>query len=475
GEKAQFGLGTESDTFFLTSDFLLEGEHASLRLLSGYVDTDQDSAIDFTDGRNPPPAPGILPPIGTFEFGGAVRVAEERLQEGSQDVRIDFDVDGIDFGIGGAIYGRDEEIDVANVVTTDDDGPGGADPVTVLLADRIIDSDLRGVSAYADITATLGIFELSGGVRYTHEEAELAVRGVGLTGPLVLPETEVDDDIVTGFATARAAVAPAVTLFASAKRGFASGGFIEEGLTAAELVGFDSQENWTFEGGVEAGFFDGQVNTRLRGFYIDADDQLITSSPAGVGLGIDPTSDFSNYGFEAEVNARLFRDLTLYGTFGFQDAEHDIGAGVAAQQAACLTELGIGGAAPSCGLGIVTATGGIADPSFTPDITASGGISYDFYIPYAESYVTPYVGFSYRDDMVVTSADTLLVDTGDGGDADARFLVDAGLSLETDDRFWLISLECDNCFDVEFVDTGFAGFSYLGRPMTWTVRARRRF
>ncbi|MEO0501662.1 MAG: TonB-dependent receptor plug domain-containing protein, partial [Pseudomonadota bacterium] len=157
GEKAQFGLGTESDTFFLTSDFLLEGEHASLRLLSGYVDTDQDSAIDFTDGRDPPPAPGILPPIGAFEFGGNVRVAEERLQEGSQDVRIDFDAGGIDFGIGGAIYGRDEEIDVANVVTTDDDGPGGADPVTVLLADRIIDSDLRGVSAYADIAATLGI------------------------------------------------------------------------------------------------------------------------------------------------------------------------------------------------------------------------------------------------------------------------------------------------------------------------------
>ena len=40
---------------------------------------------------------------------------------------------------------------------------------------------------------------------------------------------------------------------------------------------------------------------------------------------------------------------------------------------------------------------------------------------------------------------------------------------------WTLSVDCTNCFNESFVQSALSNYSYLNRPMEWTVRAKYRF
>ncbi len=410
GEKARQGLVNEADTRLLTSNFLWQGGAVGLRLVTGYVDTDQDYAVDFADGRNAPTSADTLPAEQGFVFGGNVRVGAERLKELSQTVALEGALGGFSYTVGGALYERDEdnEIAILNSART------GDVTTSAVAADQRIDLKVTGRALFAEAGYALGAADLSAGLRYTDEDVDLSATGPGFG------MVNGGDGEWTGHVSGRLPIGGNATLFASARRGFVS----------ADLASRDSgSTNWTYEGGIEAGLFGGAVNARLKGFYLDANDVLLGSA------------DLTNYGAEAELAAQPIEGLNMFGSLGWQNADYDIDV----------------------------------DPVFAPDVTAAGGLSYDWYIKGAESFLTPSIGFSYRGDMQVDGANGPLLDTGGGQAADARVLVNAGLALRTDDDWWQVSVECDNCLDKTYVDSGFGGYAYLGKPMTWTLRARRQF
>jgi iron complex outermembrane receptor protein len=52
-------------------------------------------------------------------------------------------------------------------------------------------------------------------------------------------------------------------------------------------------------------------------------------------------------------------------------------------------------------------------------------------------------------------------------------LVNAALTMQTDDGNWTLALECSNCFDQRNVDSSLANTSYYNAPRTWLLRLKR--
>ncbi|MBV7257189.1 TonB-dependent receptor plug domain-containing protein [Pacificimonas sp. WHA3] len=460
GDKSRLGLGNEANTMLLTSDFEWRGETIALSLVTGFVDTDHESAIDFGDGRTTPVPGRPLPPEDAFAFGGNVRIADESLTEVSQDIRLSGKIsDRLGWTIGAALYERKARGEIANLFTLFIDG----DETRYLQSDRAYDARLRGRAAYAGLDYIGDDASLSFGLRYADEDADFQARGLlgpcevcadtplPVPPPFNTPLTELSDGILTGYLSGRLGLGPEAALFASVRRGFASAIDRREARFSSSAPLLAPSKRWSYEGGIETGLFGGGLNLRLTGFYLEASDVSIDGPrPADRGFESGPF-DFSNYGAEAEITAQPLPNLNLYGTFGWQNAEYDDDMLDADDRDEAIV------------------------PVLAPDLTASGGISYDWYVAKAESFITPSIGFTYRGDMEIDHRNFLFFTTDGVQRADARVLVDAGLSLRTDDDWWIVSIECDNCLDETYVDSGALGYAYLGQPRTWTFRARRKF
>ena len=418
GDRARIGLGNEADIALVTSDLEWRAGFGTLRLVSGYVDTDQLSAIDFGSGPGP---------------GTDLRIAEEERREFTNDLslgRTFGEASSLRIGVTQADTQRRDE--VANVVAD----PSSGEPVNRLAFDRTVHANLSSISVYAEGDARLAAFELSGGLRYADQSVDARLIDAGAR-----PHTRsgFDHDVWSGFVQARFALTGETTLFARAARGYTAG---DLGAAVAE-----PETNWTYEGGVEAGFLGGRGHLRLTGFYLQADDAAQLFAAGG-----RRQADVSNLGVEAEIGLAPFEDLRIEAAAGYQNAKYE------EDSAAGLPE----------------------EPAYAPDLTATAWASYDVYLRGAESFLTPSVGIDYRSEMNVTEPflSPLLPRTREFGndvEAGGRLLVNAGLTLRTDDDWWLVSVKCDNCLDETYVDSSFGGLPYLGRPMSWTIRARRQF
>jgi iron complex outermembrane receptor protein len=55
------------------------------------------------------------------------------------------------------------------------------------------------------------------------------------------------------------------------------------------------------------------------------------------------------------------------------------------------------------------------------------------------------------------------------------WLFNAGLALNGRDSRWQLTVDCQNCFNTDYVQSQITGYSFLNPPRTWSVRARYRF
>ena len=114
------------------------------------------------------------------------------------------------------------------------------------------------------------------------------------------------------------------TLFASAAKGFQSGGFNYYGGTP-ESAQYDSAESWNYELGWSAIWNGGRLHTRAAVFYSDFEDyQVYRSNP------MNPTeaymvnaSEASSFGLELEAEAAVSDTVTLSAALGLVNAEFD--------------------------------------------------------------------------------------------------------------------------------------------------------
>jgi iron complex outermembrane recepter protein len=159
------------------------------------------------------------------------------------------------------------------------------------------------------------------GARYSNENRKAAYRYEINFGP---PVTVVNQDLSADFNafTPRLVVnyeaADDINVYASATRGFKSGGF---NLLAIQ-PGFAPEKVWTYEAGLKTQFADRKVTLNANVFYAKYDD-------IQVGQIVNLSSVLTNAakatlkGFEAEFSARPGKAFELGATFAYLDAKYD--------------------------------------------------------------------------------------------------------------------------------------------------------
>jgi iron complex outermembrane receptor protein len=540
GRKAGFNQGNEAEQALFSSNLEIRGENHSLSLITGFIDLKQKFALDFFDGRPNPLVTDPFPAVRGLRLGGFLIVSDGQHDQFSQEVKLNGSLFGglVDYVAGAFLFKERNTTDFADIADFSAliRLPTG---VPTLLADRILNNKVDSTAGYAQFDVNLTEqFKVTAGIRYTDEEKEILLfdnRPSCNDGTL---EATCQDNrnlfASTGAAipsrleaklwTPRFAVNfepnEDLLLFASATRGFKSGGWNARVTEIRQFLPFDPEKVWSYEAGFKSDWLDRRLRVNVTGYWMDVTDLQTPSAFVNPTTGApnfitQNFADYRNRGIEAEITAIPVENLNVYLNVGFQDDKYKVKTGgpdfnvygvqsTPAQQRQCLTQLAggqIAGAAGAlnanrCGAGIINPAGGIATPVRTPKFSLAGGFTYDFPLETGEVVLTPAVNVTYRSSYEVGTANLSFYDapttnaagatvapansagrgafiTGSRGDA--YTLVNASLSLRTEDDRWLLAVECENCLDESYTQSSLFNWTYINAPMTWMVRARRKF
>lgn len=541
GRKVGFGNGNTARMDFISSNLEFDlGPDWSVNFITGFVNIGQQFAIDFGDGRALPSVAVPVPPVRGFPFGGFTIANDGRHTQFTQEIKFNGSIaDGLIDVVGGVFYfNEDNRTDFADIFTL-------ATGFPLLLADRTLDNTVEAWAGYlqADLNLTDQL-TFTAGIRYTDETKTFAIRdnrnrlasglcsAVNQFGPsrcidtanLVAPNGRpIPTEQTARLWTPRFAVSyrpsDQVLLFASATNGFKSGGWNARGTAPGELLPFGPEKAWSYEVGAKTDLFDRLLRFNVTGFWLDIADLQTPSAfvrPDGsLAFLTGNFADYRNRGVEIDLTAQPVRGLNIFAAIGYQDDEYRIDRNapalspfgfqsVAAQQAACQTQLRSGlipnatgaSVAAACGVGLVTPTGTIATPVRTPDWTVAIGASYDAELSNTLT-LTPSLNGSWRSDSEVGTSNVTLFDqavTGPtgvvfpsntqglgnpinpptGSFSPARWIINAALTLASSDG-WSLVAECRNCLDQEAIESSLANFSYLNPPRTFLLRAKYAF
>jgi iron complex outermembrane receptor protein len=318
--------GSSLRSTFEVSDVL------TIEAITSYREMDFDLNLD-TDG-SPLPILDIL--------------VEQDQSQFSQEVRATYEADALSV-VAGVYYFEDQDETFSGV----DNGSATVlgFPVTLFgfatSSLALTDQDTESIAAFFDATFDLtDRLSLSGGLRYTHEEkrssrdfeaffdptlsvlrdtpAFLAGEGV----PTGRVEGEEDFEAFTPKFTASFDASEDVMVYASASRGFKSGGFDGRANTDLGFTPFDPEFVWSYEAGVKSTLADGRLVANAAYFYNDYTDLQVTSFAADPNDGTF-ISQFTNagaatiQGVELELFGRVSDELTITGTMGYLDAQYD--------------------------------------------------------------------------------------------------------------------------------------------------------
>jgi iron complex outermembrane recepter protein len=539
GRKANFGNGNYTQNNIVTSNLGYEFSEAfNLNIITGFVNLRQQFALDFFDGRGGPSISTPNPAVRGFARGGFTIINDGKHDQITQELKASGTLASglIDYVAGAYFFRETNTTDFADTFTLFFPGlPGNQLPL--LLADRTLKNRTTAKAGYVQADFNISEqFKVTAGVRYTDERKHFTItdnRAVCRTGPLatscidnlnmvVLPpvvpaRASIPTNQATKLWTPRFALnfkpSNDLLFFASATRGFKSGGWNARGTAASELLPFGPEKVWSYEAGVKSDLFDRRVRANLTVYYQDTSDlQTPSAFVRANGTLAFITRNFADYvnkGAELELTFQPVDNLNLYFNAGYQDDKYKIDANapaidafgvrsVAAQQALCLASLAAGNIAggpntTNCGAGIVAPDGSIATPVRTPKWTLAMGGSYKAELGGSGWSVTPSINASYASRSETGTSEVNIfsgsvtgtngtfpanLTSGDfivGSRGVAHWLFNAGLTLSAPDDRIQLSVNCTNCFGESFIQSSLANYSYLNRPSEWMVRAKYNF
>jgi iron complex outermembrane receptor protein len=533
GRKANYGLGNRTSTDLVTSDLVFGlGDDLDLTFLTGYISQVQQYAIDFADGRALPSLANPTPAAVGYTRGGFTILNDGQSEQFSQEIKLNGSLgDGLIDFVAGAYYLKENiQTDFADVFSL-------SQAVALLTGDRILRNSTEAYAGYAQADVNLtDQFKVTAGIRYTDETKTFGIRdnrvscndgviepncleNVNLNGPsgLAIPRSQ-SAKLWTPRVAINFTPNDDILLFASATRGFKSGGWNARGTAPNQLLPFGPEKVWSYEAGFKSDLFDRRVRLNVTAYWMDVTD-LQTPSALATATGITfltrNFADYRNRGVEAELTVQPVTGLNLYANVGYQDDKYIIDRNVpdfdeygiqsvAAQQAECQAALATGaipggtsGVVPprisTCASGIIDANGNIAEPVRTPDWSLALGGSYELPLGGSGMSLVPSINASYRSKQEVqTSNYTIYAGTitgtngtypanpfaGDflnGSTSPATWLINASIALNGPDEAWQLSLQCTNCLNETYVQSALANTTYINQPMAWQVRARYNF
>ena len=358
---------------------------------------------------------------------------------------------------------------------------------------RYIDDNqsTKSYAAFGQLTyAFTDKLSLTGGLRYTKERKEyFRTTTTDLAGtispPFIFPDSlpapyndldHVDFDAWTPSATLSFKPTRDTLLYASASRGFKSGGFNgrvnsladvtreQDGVTVV-VPYFQPETVWTYEVGAKGNFLGGRVQLSADVFYSDYKDfqARVGGGTTGVTGGSFPVVNAGKlriWGIEAEMTVRPTRDWTIRQSFGYLDAKY--------------LEFDDGRRAPafSCN---PTGEEITCQPAFAPPITYS--LASDYAIPLGSAGSLTLGG-----DLRVVDKQYLSVDNRPNLREDGYMLVNAYVQYDAPGGKYYVRGGVKNLTKSvyltdaqEFSSVGNIQTAYYGDPRTWSITAGFRF
>jgi iron complex outermembrane receptor protein len=459
GPKNRFCLGNEVKNSSITSNLIWAFDEVSIDFITGWRDLTQKFALDFL---NSPAA-----------SGGFTIANDGEHRQFTQEIKASGERGALSYVAGLFHMNERNRTDFGDLLPT------------LVLADRIMKNTTRSNAVFFQGDYKLSPkMMLTGGLRYTSETKKISFSdnrvGIPAASQLIdanLTAAGIPLSQDTKLATPRLALAYQVDRdlmwFASATRGFKSGGWNPRGTNVNDLQPFLPEKVWSYEAGWRWTIANA---VRFNGTLFRSDVQDLQTPSAfvrpGTGAIVFITRNFAglqNQGAELEVNAAPVRNLNVYLNAGFQDAKYvDIAPSILAQQATCLAKIAAGTTPrPECLNGIVTASGKIAIPVRAPKQTYNFGGNYAFALGSSGMKLTPAVNF--------TRVSRANVGTAENAFAEAHTLRNLSLTLAGAKDVWSLSADCSNCGDVSYATAALAGLVYINDPKRYTARLTFNF
>ncbi len=252
-----------------------------------------------------------------------------------------------------------------------------------------------------------------------------------------------------------------VLWFASATRGFKSGGFNSLLFGASPtLESVDEEFIWSYEGGVKATLMDGRLRANAAFFYYDYSDlqqNVLTEEAIAAGNGF---ANVRNVG-DAEVwGAELELELAATGNLFFDTHLAYLNTEIERLQAPNPND------PPD-----VDHDGN--DLPKAPDFSVSLGSEYHLPLQYLGSLILR-MEYSYRDKIFYTLFNDPLAA------ADSHNIVNGRLTLNSPDDRWSAAVYVRNLLDEDYEVGGFRGGAFgniaqFGRPRTYGINLKYNF
>ena len=479
GAKRFFNLGNDVHNTLITSNIQWKSSIGEIDFITGYVDLKQQFAIDFFNGT----ALTAAGPSSSNPAGGFTIANDGQHRQFSQEVKLTGDLNDKTRYVAGVYY-FDEKND------TDFGDLFSISPTTTLvLEDRTLHNKATAWAVYSQWDfKPIDQWTFTVGGRYTDETKKVdfvANANPLLPAPTVatrvssanmaalgIPLSQETKQFTPRF-VAKYDLNNEVNFFASATRGFKSGGWNARGSTAVANQPFNPEKVWSYELGMRSEWLDRKLRLNLTAFYLDVQDMQTPAAfvaPSGAISFI--TRNFAgmrNDGLEAELIYSPVDDLTVFAIGGYQNAKYkNIAASIVAQAAVCRAGIASGTIpANTCNSGIVDPSGNISDPVRTPNTLTLGG-NYKFHFG-SNLTLSPNVLWAHTGNNNVGTSGS------PAGLVSAYNTIDGGLTLANDNAGWQIEANCHNCTDKAQLVSVLSDLTYIQDPRTWNLTVKFRF
>ena len=324
GDKANYNLGNEVKNLFATSNLQWRTSLGDVNFITGYVNLEQKFAIDFFNGTAINPAVG--PMVATNPVGGFVIANEGEHKQISQEIKLSGELNENARYVAGVYY-FDEKNDVDFV-----DLFSISPTATLVLEDRILKNKATAWAAYTQWDLSFAdAWTVTLGGRYTDETKK--VDFIANANPLLAAPTAatrvnsanlvaagIPLELSTALFTPRVAlkydVNQDVNLFASATRGFKSGGWNARGTAPVANQPFEPEKVWSYEAGIRSEWLDRKLRVNLTAFLLDVEDlqtpAAFTAPSGAISFITRNFAGLENQGLEAEIIYSPVDELTLF-------------------------------------------------------------------------------------------------------------------------------------------------------------------
>ena len=433
-QKADYG--NETETFSITSDLSFPALGGETSLILGYRDLSQDFLLNF-------------PGTGGDDFFWIDNLGEHEMTTVELKWNGQLFDDRVDLVTGLFYLDEDNTTDFADYVFG-----------FLRLADRVLGNTTESVAFYAQGDISIGeAGTLTLGARYTDETKEVTLvdnTGGGLTTAGLVAAgipTSQDESIVTPRIAYRHQFNDEVSAYASATRGFKTGGWNAREGDPNDFLPFGPETIWSYEAGIKADWADGRVRTNATLFFSDLEDLQITSATPGGSFLTTNGGGLENTGIELELTALPTDNWEIFLGVGLQDAEY--------------VDLPTGCETPNEDFAAFDEDCNVADPKRSPDVTVT--LATNVNIP-----VNWFGGAVVRPTFSARHIGDNVVGTRNLGPNSQTTLFNAGVTLADADDRWSVFLECRNCTN-EVYTTSELFVPYFTPPGFWQARVKLNF